>query len=516
MGLLPGVGSLSPGASRQIEDPAKSKLKPSPRWYASIHRQRLYQALMLGGHHVLAPRLGACSALSGEGLPDQSYLLRLRGEISHDKAGLDVWDLRRQRSAHDPVAARIIWVYVDFLFRQQIDRTAVATVLGQDLMADVDGRGTDAEDWLSQGYACGLAQGWVAAQVDMPQTPDQGYSSALHEAAAGLQPALRLLLPERFWDIEVDDRGLIQRAVVQESDTRLRIWQDDWSQPITRKGEALGPRVTHFSERPPFELFTADDPDPLDPLAPLGESAMRATALIDLQILQHASLLDDVVRKSGFPFLHVRRDPIDGAAEDIYLGTDYVYPVDADVSWVAPPRDLIEALWLHLDHLESTALKVGGVHRRSQESVEAHSGLALDWESSPIYATIHRWARRCREWETRIWRLMAVAIGKDPATISVTYPDDYSTRPAESDMDAAAKLLAAWPSDPPEWVRVVAAALQRRAARRIIGSDRDVAKALLEPLVPVPEPEVEDAELEDVEVEEPVDEKGVTSDPAAR
>ena len=507
-------------AGVRIPEPAApgEELRPGARWLAQIHRYRLYQALMLGGAGVLVPRLPSNPLTGGAGR-DASYLLRMPGETGFDKQQIDHFLRRRDRSAHDPVASRIIWVYVDFLFRQETDRSAVRAELGEDLLFDVDGRGTDAEDWLSGAHATGLSQGWQVGLVDLPDA-GEAYPSLLHERTSGARPYATVIQPSRFWDLVVDRHRQIEYAVVQEAEDRLRIWDGPWTQAVDLKGRPLTPAVRHFHDKPPMVLFVADDPDPDDPVAPFGESAMRATSLVDLQILQHMSLLDDVVRKSGFPFLHVRRDPIaDGPADDVNLGAEYIYAVDAEVNWVAPPRDLVEALWAHIDHLENTALKIGGVHRRSQESVEAHSGLALDWESSPIYATVHRWARRLREWETQIWRLMAIAMGRDPGAIHVVYPDDYSTRPAEADMAAADALIKPWSllahNRPmtseatgaqeieeaiPPFVRAAVEALQRRAVRRMIGSDPQVRKALTaKPEPPKPEPVAPDEVPEEVE-----------------
>jgi hypothetical protein len=456
-------------------------LRPDARWAANIHRYQLYTNLMLGGVRMLAPPTGTRHPISGGGLPDTSYLRRLPGETSYRRHdGADAWRERQQAAAHDPVAARIVWVYVDTLFRQQIDRQSVIDLLGPAIMQDVDGAGTDAADWLPYAYAHGLAQGWVLGLVDAPTTPYQPVSRA-HQEAIGLRPYLQLILPSRVWSLTRDAYGHIVAATIREAANRWRIWGPETSQTVDADGAPTADPVAHNFGRVPMEIFVANDPDADDATAPIGESAMAATALIDLQILQHLSLLDDVLRKTGFPFLHISRDAFAGeASSDTTLGADFLLAIDASVDWKAPDASCATALWDHIERLESMAYKIGGVHRRSQDSVEAHSGLALDYEASPIYATVQRWARRLRDWETRIWRLMAVASGLSPESVAVVYPDDFTLRPVQADLVQAADLAAIYGGyqTAPNWAQACINAKVMRAMRRDVGHIPEVRRAI--------------------------------------
>jgi hypothetical protein len=304
------------------------------------------------------------------------------------------------------------------------------------------------------------------------------------------------------WQVELDDYGLVVHALIHEAQGRWREWFPTYSvvwvleqDGDSKDGSALKNEgqpvvaaevVPHPFGQVPLVPFVANDSDPNDTAAPLGESAIKATAQVDLRILNHLSLLDDLHRKTGFAILHLERDPDQGVAADFTLGNGFAFAFGSPIDWKAPPSDLAAALWSHVDKLESLALKIGGVHRRSMDSVEAHSGLALDWENAPIYATVQRWARRLREWELRLWRLMAVGLGKRaPSDLDVIYPDDFSSRPIEQDLDAAKRLLEPYGSyeSAPRLVQVAVLALHRRVARRLIGADAEVAKVIAEPLV---------------------------------
>jgi hypothetical protein len=504
------VPVTSPGEETSIVDPelVPGGLTPDTRWVSNLHRYQLYGNLLSGGDDMLRPPSGMQHPISGAVLADNSYLTRLPAESSYLTSGTtkgeDSYALRIDAGCHHPVAARIIWVYVDTLFRQHIDRSGVEASLGPECMTDVDGRGTDAADWLAGAYAQGLGHGWCVGLCDMPSTTPDTYASRAEQDVLGGRPYLQLILPIRVWQLEQDEWGRITRMLVHEAENRWRLWTPTESvvyegrasvmagKVVVQKAEAVT-RTAHSWGRVPAEMFIACDPNPNDPEGPWGVSAMKATALIDLRILNALSLLDDDLRKTGYPLLHVQRDPLDGAEPDMSVGSGFALYVDANVEWKSPPPDLARVLWEHIEQLESLAYKVGGVHRRSQDSVEAHSGLALDWENAPIYATVQRWARRLREWEIRLWRLMAQGLGVSATGIDVVYPDDFSTRPAEADVATAKALLEPYGTlgAAPDFVQIAVQALHRRAIQRLIGSDPDVRRAIegatleaREPMVP--------------------------------
>jgi len=471
---------LRPGESADLPAPGDDKLKPDSRWQANVHRYQLYQSLMLGGSRMLMPPSGTAHPITGGGLKDNSYLRRLPGESAMGGTNAtgeeDAWVRRRDGASHDPVSSRIVWTYVDTFFRQHVDRSSVIDALGQDVYDNVDMRGTGIDDWLPSAYAQGLAHGWVIGLVDLPPVEEE-FASLEHEKAAGLRPYVQLITPIRVWKLEQDDFGAVTYALIHEGPSRWREWTADGCRLLDEDGNVLESKQHSFG-KVPMVIFRANDPDPDDETAPVGESAMAATSLVDLQILQHLSLLDDIQRKTGFPFLHVQRDQETIIESDTTLGADYQYYIDASVDWKAPPDTCTQEVRAHIQWLESLALKIGGVHRRSMDSVEAHSGLALDWENAPIYSIVHRWARRLRAWELQLWGLMAEALGKRGTIIEVSYPDDFSSRPVDQDLEHAKSIMDLYAGSPPPWAKVVVDALVRRVGRRLVGHLPDVASAL--------------------------------------
>jgi hypothetical protein len=500
---------LRPGDETTIsaDDVRSGVLKPDAIWSANIARYQLYTAIMIGGRRMLKPPTGTRDPIDDGGLGDNSYLRRLPGEGAGNKADAggetDDFLSRLRRAAHDPVASRIIWVYVDNFSRQDVDRTSARERIGS-VLDDVDGCGTAVEDWIPFHYANGLAHGWMVGVVELPPPADTAPPSLLHEELAGRKPYVTVYRPSRVWHMERDSRGFVTDLVCRDGVDRWRHWTPGYVETLNAKGESVQPPQFYDFGFVPAAVFIANDPDDEDPDAPIGESAMSATALVDLQILQHLSLLDNGQLKTGFSILHGQMDPEEnkaGGGQDLVLGDGSVWLFNGAASWLAPPPHVAAGSRAHCEWLESLAYKMGGVHRRSQDSVEAHSGLALDWENSPIYAVVHRWARRLRAWETRLWQLCAFALGQaDLSGLSPVYPDDFSTRPVEQDLGFAKAMGDIYGDAMPGWIAVCRDALVRRAMMRLIGHLSDVKAAVPTTLgveaVAVPVDGVTDAPVE--------------------
>ncbi|MFA5154516.1 MAG: hypothetical protein WC554_18375 [Clostridia bacterium] len=478
---------LRPGDAINIspDEVRSGVLRPDARWSANIASHQLYTALMVAGRRMLKPPAGTRDPIDGSGLTDCSYLRRLPGEGSSEKADAggetDLFIARLRRAAHDPVASRIIWVYVDNFSRQDVDRTSARERIGS-VLDDVDGCGTAVEDWIPFHYANGLAQGWMVGVVELPPPAEQAPPSRLHEELAGRKPYVTVYKPSRVWHMERDSRGFVTDLLCRDGVDTFRHWTPGYVETLNAKGESIGEAQFYDFGFAPAAVFIANDPDDEDPTAPLGESAMSATALVDLMILQHLSLLDNGQLKTGFSILHGQMDPEEnkaGGGQDLVLGDGSVWLFNGAAAWLAPPPHVAAGSRAHCEWLESLAYKIGGVHRRSQDSVEAHSGLALDWENAPIYAVVHRWARRLRAWETRLWQLCAFALGQqDLSGLAPVYPDDFSTRPVEQDLGFAKAMGDIYGDSMPGWIAVCRDALVRRAMMRLIGHLSDVKAAV--------------------------------------
>jgi len=482
--LAPGERTEVSASEIGLDDGA---LGPDERYEENKPLYQLYTALEIGGYRPLRPRHSVRHPVTREVLRDRSYLQRLPGETIVDPHGVDVYVERLRYAAHDPIAWRIISVYVDTLFRQSVQRDSVRDVLGDEIVDDVTLQGDSIDDWIPDVFGAGLGQGWLVGLVDFPRYDGAPPPSLAHAESMGARPYAQIIRPLRIYRIELDEYRNIISMLVHEGRDLYRYWTIEGCILYRRvqRGYEIVDVVSYDYGRVPAELFVALPGDDSDPLAPIGESAMRATALIDLEVLNHMSLVDDLTRKTGFPILHANAsEDVDLLPKnDVPVGPDRLFMLPAELSWIATDPANGSSLREHIDWLESIAYKIGGVHRRSQDSVEAHSGLALDYESSPIYATVQSWARKIRNFEIRLWRLMAAMMGKSSdqiASITATYPEDFTVRPAAADISQASAIASVYGGygQCPQLVQVGVDALVRRAITRLVGQDPIVREAL--------------------------------------
>jgi hypothetical protein len=439
------------------DDGTESEVKRGPNLEANLKNYQLYQALLQGGDAILRPPSGTRHPVDGGKLEGGSYLTRLRGETTVKMDDGVVWNPYEERvnqSAHVPVASQIIDVYVNTLFRQEIDRSEVKSAVGDDFFNDVDLHGNGAEDFLAMVYTMGLTNGWLGVLTDSPPLDEMEVPSREHELALGRRPYSRILLPTRIWDFTLDPvTNVFTTALIHETKDTWRIWTP-YQWVLIDKHKNVLDSGEHDHGKVPIDIFIAQYPTSEVAHPPLGVSAINSTALMQLQLDQHQSLGDDLQRKTNFPFVHVQMDPdeISGVPGQVKNAPGWWQFFDGELNWKAPPNTCLIENRAHIADLESKIYKAQGVHRRSQDSVEAHSGLALDYENSPIYATVQAWSRRLHTFENRYWKTVAQQMGKDIEPDPVKYPDDFSVRPVDHEIAQAKDIVdvyGGWANCPP-------------------------------------------------------------------
>lgn len=484
----------------------KNRVTKGKNYSANLALYQLYANVIAGGRQLLKPPKGTLHPITGAGLSNGSYLIRLSGETI-DRDGGDPWQRRRNAAAHIPISAEVVDTHVDSMSRQGVDRTAVAEML-PDIVGRTDQARARTATWVNTAFSLGLSQGWLGALVDAPVVRDGQYPSQAHLEAAGLRPYAQLLLPRRFWQLELDRDGSVIYALVKESEERFGEWYPDRYTALNPDGTPIEGPVRIPIGRIPIEIFTAADSDPDDELAPPGDSVIRAVSFIDLQILNHLSWIDDLITKAGFCLLHANgpepAPPIEGEPEeDMQVGPGFIWYFQGEVNWKAPPAELIKVLWEHVVHMRQEAYRVGGVYQRSQDMAEASSGIAIKYERAPIDNRVVRWAQNLQDWETRLWRLVAEVAGLDPGGVEVTYPEDFSQLPFNADVEQSQELASIYGGyeGAPDWVRRGIDAKVRRALMRDVGHVPSVREALAEAdKAPVQPPKLPDVSPVQVQV----------------
>jgi len=198
-----------------------------------------------------------------------------------------------------------------------------------------------------------------------------------------------------------------------------------------------------------------------------------------------------------FSFLHLGSEPPKGKAQaaDLHVGNNHYLWCDGSVSWVEPPSSVpqearSQILWAHQQMRQAA-----GVATRSEDSQEAHSGVAIIWESSDKHAMIHERGLNLETFESSLWRLHGHILGVDVPLDCVRYPRDFVVHSVDEELAQLERVVGLFGgySSVPEEMKPY---LRRKLSRLVI---RDMGHlpevdALLEAIAKAGEPlEDEDA-----------------------
>jgi hypothetical protein len=394
------------------------ELEADERLSVNLHKYQLLANAMHGGLRMIQPPYGTLNPITGEVLRDPYYLFRLPGESRYNKQGKDSLKERVKKAAPGSTFNEILEQYKNYLFRQAIDRTTVETLLGKSFMGNVDSKGTPANDWLKTYFVRGIAQGAVFCLVDYPKLEEE-YASKEQESAADRQPYLRIIPVTKLYQWEQNFDGTFAMALIKETRDIYYRWKPGEWEKLSRYNKVLDRGKHPIKDKAPLVSFIAQDPPDegaSEDLPTFGVSPIEAVAYLQLRYNQQASLLEDIQEKANFPLLHGNRDPEEvqrttGQMEKV--GPDRLFLFDGDLQWLVPAVESCEEARKHLDHLEERMYKAAGLHMAFKYSVEAHSGKSLEYQQSPIFATIQGWGSRLRFSELRIWNMVAQYMKKD-------------------------------------------------------------------------------------------------------
>jgi hypothetical protein len=381
------------------------------------------------------------------------------------KERLEEYQERLRRCYYINYCQETIRVYVSTLFREgySIERQDVLEKLGDSIAKNIDRLGRDVQAFLREVFEGALKLGWVGVITDRPAAPEAGFESAEEEQAADMRPYSRVVLPLQVWDWRLGEDGDWTFLLLEEAPERVidpktaetsyeprwKVWTRNIWAVIDVDGKELR-RGEHGLSRIPFDLFICDPASPDVDDEPFGHSALRDVADLNLEIFQQSSLTEDLARKTNYPTLTLEGNPAeiqrardgakspDGAGPE--LGAGYMLVAPAKAAWIAPPDTCIRAGRDYIAGIVLELRRIAGIATRSEESVEAHSGAALQWEYSTRYDLVKLRAENLRDGEVRLWRTYADYLKRDIQADTVKYPTSYATAPVARDLEELERM----------------------------------------------------------------------------
>lgn len=355
-------------------------------------------------------------------LPNGSYLVPFTNET------LESFQSRKRRASYRNLCQEIIRVYSATLFAQgyAIDREAIKESLNG-IYDDIDLAGTSAESFIRKAFEEALIYGWVLVFTDTPK--QETTLSSYDESLNNIRPYSRIIVPPNVWDWKLDPENQFEEILIDEGNvngvpTWLRITKQGY-QYLDQDGKIIL-EGDHGFDRIPVDILICDEPSMDHDDEPFGHSALRDVSDLAIELYNKASELEDLLRKTNFPVLHVAKD-IEGSSppSTLPLSSDSAIWLQGDINWVSPDIQAISQCRQHCLDLEQQIRHIAGISTRSEESTEAHSGAALRWEYSTRLSLVKLRAEQLRQFETRLWKTYSEILGIDIPWQSVRYPSDY-------------------------------------------------------------------------------------------
>jgi len=387
------------------------------------------------------PKALKATNINKAGVGANSYLRVHPREIPEE------YETRLSRSYYINYCAEVVNIYVATLFSKgyAIDRSDVLKALPPEIVVNIDGNGRGVHRFLKDAYREALVMGWVGILTDIPTAPEDGFSSAAAERESNLRPYSRILLPTTIWDwaidpVDGDFEWVFYFDGEFNGEPRWILWtRKDWS--WIDEDNNVTHTQAHDLPRIPLDLLICDSASLDDDEEPFGHSLLRDIADINLDIYQKSSELEDLLRKTAYPTRVWQTEPgdFDSALDNLKKhggppgGAGYDLIFNGEIKWISPDsatsKSLVDHIWGQIREIR----RLGGVGGRSEDSVEAHSGIALEWENSVKFTLVKSRADNLRDLEVRLWRTYSSYLGYELPAESVRYPVAYAIQPRPED-----------------------------------------------------------------------------------
>lgn len=376
---------------------------------------------------------------------DGNYLLQHPFESSTN------YRRRKQTSYYYNYCGPVVDIFVSHLFRKEAARdfgSLTRDALFDAFWWDADLDGNTFRHFMREAQRLASIYGRVSIIVDKPQA----LASTRAEAEAlGIRPYVSLVTPENLVDwsyvrLPSSGRFVLDSVKIKESEETYRIWsREGWElwQLAGQDEVRLVEAGWHgLGEVPLVNLYNKQSGVRMS-----GVSDIQDIADINRNIYYLCSDAREIIENTAFPMLAMPYAR--GSEDEREIGPHNIIQFDpAETNskpyWLEAPHSSLSEIreWVRQDISEIYRIaKLGGV-KRSEDSLSARSGAALEMEFQQLYSTLSEKADNIEQAEARIFDLWARWEGKSFDGL-IEYPDDFSVRDIDRDLKNAIEAQSA-------------------------------------------------------------------------
>ncbi|MBI5560564.1 MAG: phage portal protein [Deltaproteobacteria bacterium] len=377
---------------------------------------------------------------------DGNYLIQHPFESSAN------YGRRKEIACYYNYCAPIVDIYVSHLFRKPAKKdygSLKTNPLFNSFLRDSDLEGSSFGQFMRDSQRFASIYGRVSIVMDKPLLK----ASTLAEAAENdIRPYVSLVTPENLLDWKfqrsVYGKPVLGMVKIREAENIYRIWTGEgWElwEALADSAEArllnagvhgLGvvPLVTLYNRRSGIRM--------------LGTSDIQDIADINKNIYYLCSDAKEIIENTAFPMLAVPYEKT-GVDQGKEVGPRNILQFDPSEAgarpyWLEAPHSSLTEIreWVKQDIGEIFRIAKMGGAKAAEDFSQPRSGIALELEYQQLHAVLAEKADNMEQAESELLNLWAGwEGGRFDGTID--YPDDFSVRELDRNLEAAFKALEA-------------------------------------------------------------------------
>ncbi|MBI5888194.1 MAG: phage portal protein [Deltaproteobacteria bacterium] len=385
------------------------------------------------------------SYLGGKVYKDGDYLLQ------HPFESAANYRRRKEISYYYNYCGPIVDILVSHLFRREARRefgSLSGDPLFQSFLNDADFDGSTLKHFMREAQRLACLYGRVSIMVDKSAAP---VATSLEAIDRDVRPYVTIVTPEHMLDWEYarqpSGKSELSMVKIKEDGGACRIWTTQgWE--LWEADKSGGVRLRDAGEHGLGVVPVVNLYNKRTGIRMIGASDLQDIADINKNIYYLCSDAKEIIENTAFPMLAVPYEK-GGSEEMKQLGPRNILQFDpaepnARPMWLEPPHSSLTEIreWVRQDITEIHRIaKMGGV-KASEDFTAVKSGVALELEYQQLYSALSEKADNLEHAEAQILRLWAAWEGK-VFDGQIDYPDDFSARDIDRDIENAIKTLAA-------------------------------------------------------------------------
>ncbi len=377
---------------------------------------------------------------------------------------------RKETSYYYNYCGPIVDIFTSHIFRRKAKRdygSLADDPLFLSFLNDADFEGSTLPHFMRDAHRFASIYGRVSIVVDRPAAD---IWTKLEARDNDIRPYVYLVTPENLTDWSFtrlpSGRPVLESVKIRESSDTYRIWtrsgweawrisEDSKEVYLVDSGEhGLGvvPVVNLYNKKSGIQM--------------IGISDIQDIADINKNIYYLCSDAKEIIENTAFPMLAIPYTKGLGE-EEKELGPRNILQFDPTEPnsrpyWLEAPHSSLSEIreWVKQDIAEIHRIaRMGGV-KATEDFSKPRSGVAIELEYQQLYATLSEKADNLEEAEKRVLQLWAAWEGRT-FDGEIDYPDDFSVRDLDKDLDRAIKALS---------VRIESATFKSEVQKKIAGA----------------------------------------------